>query len=393
MSWRSWGGSRRSRAPFNPCPCRDRTAYPHRMLSMGADELDEAVASVVALLRPAADRDWTGVNAGGLEWSCRQTAEHIVADFIAYATRLAGRAQHGCLPLSVTLASDNDVNPATNTDILDVIAATGALLGAAVRTAPRGVRAFHPLPFRSANREGFAAMGIAEALLHTYDIAQGLDLAYEPPAHLPEFVLTRIFPDVRPGPDHWRNLLWATGRAELPGRARLTEWHWTNNHVLGTDRLRLEGVTPAAATDLSAGGTGGFDWIEGGPFDGTREAAGMVVKSYEAGVHRPEFGLYVLVRREDDRAVGGIGFHGVPDEDGKAEIGYDLAEAARGNGYATEALRALKEWALPRADVRSLFATIEPANTPSQAVIARAGFVRVSEELDEEGLQAYELRG
>ncbi|WP_405536609.1 GNAT family N-acetyltransferase [Streptomyces sp. NBC_00075] len=364
------------------------------MLSMGADELDEAVASVVALLRPAVDRDWTGVNAGGLEWSCRRTAEHIVADFVAYATRLAGRAEHGYLPLRISFTSEDGLNAADNTDLLDVIAATGALLGAAIRTAPRDTRAFHPLPFRSANREGFAAMGIAEVLLHTHDIAEGLGLPYEPPAQLAEFVLARIFPEVRPGPDHWRNLLWATGRADLPGRARLTEWQWTNNHVLDTERLRLEGVTPAAAADLSTGGTGGFDWIEGGPFDGTREAAGMVVKSYEAGVHRPEFGLYVLVRREDDRAVGGIGFHGVPDEDGKAEVGYDLAEAARGNGYATEALLALKEWALgARDDVRSLFATIEPGNTPSQAVIARAGFVRVSEELDEEGLQAYELRG
>ena len=92
----------------------------------------------------------------------------------------------------------------------------------------------------------------------------------------------------------------------------------------------------------------------------------MVTKAYEGGVHRPEFGLYVLVRREDDRAVGGMGFHGVPDEEGKAEVGYDLAEAARGNGYATEALRALAKWALARDDVRSLFATVEPHNAPSQ---------------------------
>ncbi|MFF3375642.1 GNAT family N-acetyltransferase [Streptomyces sp. NPDC002680] len=363
------------------------------MLSTGGNEVNEAVAGLVALLRPALDQDWAEINAGPLEWSCRQTAEHVSSDLIAYAGQLAGQAKSTYVPFDITIDGQGGMDPADNAGILDVLTTTGALLSAAIRTAPRDARGFHPYPFRSANREGFAAMGIAEVLLHAHDMAEGLGLSYEPPAHLAEFVLTRIFPDVRPGPDHWRNLLWATGRADLPGRARLTEWHWTNNHVLDTERLRLEGVTPAAATDLSAGGTGGFDWIDGGPFDGTREAAGMVVKSYEAGIHRPEFGLYVLVRREDDRAVGGIGFHGVPDEDGKAEVGYDLAEAARGNGYATEALHALKEWALARGDVRSLFATIEPANTPSQAVIARAGFVKVSEELDEEGLQAYELRG
>ncbi|WP_443060435.1 GNAT family N-acetyltransferase [Streptomyces sp. NBC_00459] len=364
------------------------------MLSMGGNEVDEAVASAVALLRQALDRDWAEVNAGRLEWSCRQTAEHVASDLVAYAGQLAGRAKSAYVPFAISIdGSEDGLDPADNAGILDVITTTGALLTAAIRTAPRDARGFHPYPFRSANREGFAAMGIAEVLLHTHDMAEGLGLPYEAPAHLAEFVLTRIFPTVQPGPDHWRTLLWATGRANLPGRAQLAEWRWTNNLVLDTERLRLEGVTPAAAADLSVGGTGGFDWIEGGPFEGTREAAGMTLKAYEAGVHRPEFGLYVLVRREDDLAVGGMGFHGAPDEEGKAEVGYDLAEAARGNGYATEALRTLAEWALARDDVRSLFATIEPQNTPSQGVIARVGFVPVSAEPDEEGLQAYELRG
>lgn len=366
------------------------------MLSTGGDEVDEAVASVVALLRPTVDRDWAGINAGQLEWSCRYTAEHVAGDLISYAAQLAGRAQNAYAPFDITFdGTEYGLGITDNAGVVQVIETMGALLTAAVRTAPRDARGFHPYPFRSANREGFAAMGVAEVLLHAHDMAEGLGVPYEPPAHLAEFVLTRIFPTVQPGPgpDHWQTLLWATGRAALPGRARLTEWRWNNNLVLDTERLRLEGVTPAAAADLATGGTGGFGWIEGGPFEGTREAAGMVTKAYEAGVHRPEFGLYVLVRREDDRAVGGMGFHGAPDDEGKAEVGYDLAEAARGNGYATEALRTLAEWALARDDVRSLFATVEPQNAPSQAVIARNGFVPVSEELDEEGLRAYELRG
>jgi RimJ/RimL family protein N-acetyltransferase len=128
------------------------------------------------------------------------------------------------------------------------------------------------------------------------------------------------------------------------------------------------------------GGTGGFEWLGGEPFEGTREAAGMLVKAYEAGVHRPEWGVFVLVRREDGRAVGSMGFHGAPDEEGRAEVGYDLVEGARGHGYATEALRSLAAWALARDDVGTLFATVERTNTPSQGVITRAGFTRVSED-------------
>ncbi|MEV0557558.1 GNAT family N-acetyltransferase [Streptomyces sp. NPDC050597] len=364
------------------------------MLAMGGDQVEEAVADAVAVLRRVADRDWS-VKAGRLDWSCRRTAEHIASDCIAYAGQLAGLPTDRYVPFDITFEECESPE-----DVLQVVEATGTLLAAAVRTAPREARAFHPYPFRSANREGFAAMGVTEVLAHTHDIAEGLGIAYEPPAALCEAVLTRIFPQVRPAPgaDHWRTLLWATGRGDLPGRAPLTTWRWNNNLVIPADRLTLQGVTPAAAADLRTGGTGGFEWIEGGPFEGTRDAAGMVTKAYEAGVHRPEFGLFVLVRREDGRAVGGMGFHGSPDEDGRAEVGYDLAESARGNGYAAEALRTLSAWALSRDDVTSLFATVDRVNAPSQNVLSRAGFTRVSgagEGGEGEGGEqyAYELRG
>ncbi len=352
---------------------------------MGGERVTEAVAGAVETLRRAVDRDWDGVKAGRLEWSCRQTAEHIASDLIAYAGQLAGRARDAYVPFEITLDDG-----AGDEDVLHVIETTGALLAAVVATTPREVRAFHPYPFRSANREGFAAMGIAEVLLHTHDIAEGLGLAYEPPAELCEDVLTRLFPQVRPGPDHWRTLLWATGRGELPGRAPVTEWRWNNNLVIPAGRLALQGVTPAAAADLRLGGTGGFEWVDGGPFEGTREAAGLVVTAYGAGVHRPEWGVFVLVRSEDGRAVGSMGFHGAPDKEGRVEVGYDLVESARGLGYATEALRALAAWALAGDEATTLFAIVDRANIPSQGVVSRAGFTLVGED---EKTYAYELRG
>ncbi|KUM72346.1 GNAT family N-acetyltransferase [Streptomyces curacoi] len=358
------------------------------MRDISGEHVQAAVASCVALLRTAVDRDWTAVRAGRVEWDCHATAFHIAEDLIAYAANLAGRAQDDYVPFGITLDEGTG-----NDGLLHVIETTGALLTATVRTTPREVRAFHPYPFRSANREGFAAMGVAEVLLHTHDIAEGLGLPYEPPAELPRFVLTTIFPHVQPGPDHWRTLLWATGRGDLPGRAPVTEWRWHNNLVVPADRLTLQGVTPAAAADLSAGGDGGFSWIVGGPFEGTREAAGMVLKAYETGVHRPEFGLFVLVRREDGLAVGGMGFHGLPDEEGRAEVGYDLVEGARGRGYASEALRALSEWALARDDVRLLRASIEADNVPSQGVVERAGYVRATAEEERAAHEEHDLDG
>ncbi|WBO65522.1 GNAT family N-acetyltransferase [Streptomyces camelliae] len=345
------------------------------MRTINGEDVNRAVTGCVAALRPAADRDWTEVTAGGLEWSCWRTAEHIAGALVAYAGQLASGAQDAYVPFDITLDEGTD-----NTGLLQVIETAGGLLTATLRTTPPGARAFHPFPFRSADREGFAAMGVVETLLHTYDITQGLGLPYEPPADLAESVLAWLFPQVKPGPEPWPTLLWATGRGELPGRAPVTDWRWRNNLVIPADRITLTGLRPAAARDLRLGGDGGLDWIEGGPYEGTRDAAGMLVKAYEAGVHRPEFGVFALVRHEDGRAIGGIGFHGAPDEEGWVEVGYDLAEGARGQGYATEALRTLADWALARDDVRMVIATVEHANVPSQRVVSRAGFTRATVE-------------
>jgi hypothetical protein len=51
-----------------------------------------------------------------------------------------------------------------------------------------------------------------------------------------------------------------------------------------------------------------------------------------------------------------------------------LAEAARGGGYATESLTELTDWALGQPDVDRVVARTLAVNTPSQAVLARAGF-------------------
>ena len=51
------------------------------------------------------------------------------------------------------------------------------------------------------------------------------------------------------------------------------------------------------------------------------------------------FGAYKIRLRADGAAIGGVGFHGAPDERNTVTIGYGLAALAQGNGYATEALR------------------------------------------------------
>ncbi|MFJ8541244.1 hypothetical protein ACIRFH_04345 [Streptomyces sp. NPDC093586] len=197
-----------------------------------ADDLDRAVRLAVATLGEASPAAWAG-KAGSLEWDCWETVEHLGDDLFAYAAQLAPRTPPltGEVPFvwesrrpggpANAIHADREAGPA---GLLQVLEASGALLAAVVRTTPPHVRAYHV--FGISDPEGFAAMGITETLVHTHDLAQGLALTWTPPADLCARVLTRLFPDAPRTAAPWPTLLWATGRADLPGHPRRTTWRW-----------------------------------------------------------------------------------------------------------------------------------------------------------------------
>ncbi|MEU9142750.1 maleylpyruvate isomerase N-terminal domain-containing protein [Streptomyces sp. NPDC048349] len=194
------------------------------MRSMTGPDVERAAAAAVAALGPHGGLDW-GVPAGSLEWSCWTTAAHMAHDLTAYAAQVASRARSNYLPL------DLRVRPGTPpAEVLTVVSASARLLSTAISAADPEDRAWHWGP---CDPGGFAAMGVAELLLHTYDIAQGLDLPWLPPSDLAAPVLARLFPDTPPGPPT-EALLWSAGRLALPDRPRRTSWSWqaalTGNH-------------------------------------------------------------------------------------------------------------------------------------------------------------------
>jgi hypothetical protein len=77
-----------------------------------------------------------------------------------------------------------------------------------------------------ADPSGFAAMGCAELLLHTGDVAAAGGLSWTPPGTLADAVLARLFPWAPTDAEPWAALLWATGRGPLPGREPVTSWRW-----------------------------------------------------------------------------------------------------------------------------------------------------------------------
>lgn len=200
---------------------------------MTADDLDRAVQLAVAVLREAPPAAWDG-QAGSLEWDCWETAEHLSDALFSYAVTLGPRTPpvDGDVPFAnesrrpggpdTAIHADRAAGPA---GLLLVLEACGALLVAMVRTTPSRVRAYHS--FGVSDPEGFAAMGVVETLVHTYDLADGLGLAWVPPADLCSRALARLFPEAPGTTGPWLTLLWATGRAALPGHPRRATWRWS----------------------------------------------------------------------------------------------------------------------------------------------------------------------
>lgn len=92
-----------------------------------------------------------------------------------------------------------------------------------------------------------------------------------------------------------------------------------------------------------------------------------------------------LVMRQDNReAVGSVAFAGTPDETGAVLIGYAMYPAREGHGYATEAVRAMMEWAFAQPGVRVVRALAPVWNTPAVHVAEKVGMRPVASDEDDE---------
>jgi RimJ/RimL family protein N-acetyltransferase len=86
--------------------------------------------------------------------------------------------------------------------------------------------------------------------------------------------------------------------------------------------------------------------------------------------------------------AGCIGFHGAPNADGIAEMGYTVFTGFRRQGFAYEAARGMMDWARTERGVRRFRVSISPVNGPSLAMVAKLGFARTGEQVDEiDGLE------
>ena len=89
------------------------------------------------------------------------------------------------------------------------------------------------------------------------------------------------------------------------------------------------------------------------------------------------WGSWIVVRKSDDMVIGDIGFKAKPDENKAVEIGYGFLEDYWNNGYATEAVGALIEWAFNTSKVEKVIAETLQENYGSIRVLEKLHMQKV----------------
>lgn len=146
-----------------------------------------------------------------------------------------------------------------------------------------------------------------------------------------------------------------------------------------TSRLQLVALLPATLEFLSVHDAEGASRSQGIDLSGDflssldhsfllRQLAGMKQRPSGRG-----WFVRAIVREEDGAVIGQCGFHGTPDDVGRAEIGYTVFEAFRRNGYAAESAQGLLDWAREQGS-ETVFVAVSTSNFPSIGLVKKLGF-------------------
>ena len=132
----------------------------------------EAAGACQALLGAAVDRDWTR-RLPHLDFTVAQAVTHMAGGTLWYATDLAaGPERLDTMELRVP----PETAPA---ELVRTIGTFATVLARVTDASPPGARGWHP--FGLADASGFAAMACDEFLVHTDDVARGLEVPFAPP--------------------------------------------------------------------------------------------------------------------------------------------------------------------------------------------------------------------
>ncbi|MDQ2654750.1 MAG: GNAT family N-acetyltransferase [Chloroflexota bacterium] len=153
--------------------------------------------------------------------------------------------------------------------------------------------------------------------------------------------------------------------------------------IIGSQRLHLVPLTAEALAALIQGDRAAAERALNGKFPSPElvpplmtDALDFFLEIAAAGPASAAWGARAYITVDTRDIVGMGGFTGPPDERGFVTMGYSIFPAFQRLRYASEAARALADWALTQPGVMGIQATISPHNVASERVAAYAGLYR-----------------
>jgi RimJ/RimL family protein N-acetyltransferase len=150
--------------------------------------------------------------------------------------------------------------------------------------------------------------------------------------------------------------------------------------TLSTPRLDLQPFSADAIEALLAGDESRLGTLTGARFPAPlrpppllEEVLPLVRDRLRADPATLGWWTWLTIDRAGRQVTGAIGFGGPPDADGAVMIGYATYPGSDRRGYASEATRALIDWALAQPGVRRVCASIPPDNIPARRVAEKVG--------------------
>lgn len=90
--------------------------------------------------------------------------------------------------------------------------------------------------------------------------------------------------------------------------------------------------------------------------------------------------MWIVIEKAKKAIIGGICFHGEPNEKGEVEIGYGIDEAHRNQGFMSESILAMVKWLEENKKVKTILAEAISSNSSSIKVLEKNGFTRIKED-------------
>jgi [ribosomal protein S5]-alanine N-acetyltransferase len=127
-----------------------------------------------------------------------------------------------------------------------------------------------------------------------------------------------------------------------------------------------------------------------------KETKDAIIKDLLPNIEDPNkdslfYTMWLVIEKSKKSIIGGICFHGEPNENGEVEIGYGTDDKFRNKGYMTETIAGLIQWIRDNKKVKAIVAETDSENISSIKVLERNNF-KVTQYIENSVILRLELK-